>query len=109
MRGGYMRGGLYYLIAVVLLIVLVIVGQAIAGSGYGTYPRAGRVSGISRDSDFTACFIVDADGHYWWLDDPDDFSGLKEGDVVAMIINDAGTKDDKTDDYVIKAVYAGEV
>lgn len=108
MKGVHMRG-LYYLIAVVLLILLVAVGQAIAGSGYGTYPRAGRVSGISRDPDFTACFIIDSDGCYWWLDDPDDFSDFKEGDVVAMIINDAGTKDDKTDDYVIKAVCAGEV
>lgn len=108
MRGGNMRG-LYYLIAVVLLILLVVVGQAIAGSGYGTYPRAGRVSGISRDPDFTACFIIDSDGCYWWLDDPDDFRDLNEGDLVAMIINDAGTKDDRTDDYVIKAVCAGEV
>lgn len=102
-----MRNGFYYLIAVVLLIVFVVAGQAIAGSGYGTYPRAGRVSGISRDPDFTACFIIDAAGHYWWLDDPDDFRDLNEGDLVAMIINNAGTENTIEDDFVVKVAYAG--
>ena len=103
------KNGFHYLTAVLLLTAFAFLGNALAGNGYGTYPRAGRVSGIVRDRELTSCYIIDAAGHYWWLDDPEDFEDFEEGDLIAMIINDAGTKEDISDDYIVRAVYAGRI
>lgn len=105
MKKGF--SGRFFFFGVVLLIVAVAVGQLLIGSGYSLYPRAGRAVIVSRLDGRRASAVVDSFGHYWWIDQAVDFN---EGDMVALMICDAGTRDTILDDYVVKAVSGcGEV
>lgn len=91
-------------VAVILLVVSLFVGVASAEVDF--YPKAAVIVEINFDN-FGRLFTVVEDGEgflwevYWDLDEETDIS---LGDVVALVMWDAETPEDCSDDEVLDAI-----
>ena len=94
------------LIGACALVVIVFLGMIFfsmpAKAESRFYPSAAIIIEIIEDEDLVTC--IDAAGRIW------QFYGIEDldvGDIVAMILWDAGTPESVFDDEIIDATYAG--
>lgn len=66
----------------------------------GIYPAAGTVTELDHAADLVT--VQTASGHVWQFEGVEDW---QTGDACALLMNDAGTPDDVTDDLIINARY----
>lgn len=66
------------------------------------YPRTAVVTDLDYDEDLVIC--TDCVGFDWVFEGIEDWS---EGDVVSLLMWDAGTPDSILDDVILKAYYGG--
>ncbi len=87
---------------VVITIAMIFFSMPARAEKSEFYPRAAIITELDLDEDLVTC--VDSAGCIWQFYGVEDFG---VGDIVAMILWDAGTPESIFDDEVIDAAYAG--